>query len=404
MIYKTDYMNNYEKNLYALVKQCHNLHGIGKESYYPKIVSINTLRCRVNGLGIVPVKKTPHYRYFHGKSILEGLFKNKRNDLELYFMWANEKDFETKMQSAVSLNNDKSTYLGGVNNGTYILVDEDNCILDGNLRAAKLLSLGATHVVVMESRKDEFNYANTSLEFDKNASTVNLEVENYLANAKGYFKEWYSPLELGPYKLPKIAYPNFQEVWDFDESEGIRNWLSSIMNVVPDVAGKKVLDVGSNIGLYSLELSRMGADVCGVDRGPRVVQANNHLLGAQSVPNQAYSIRNIYEVFYGKRFPRVAFAEIDLMEFDFSDTKCDLFFSCRVLYHLGKKRMSEVIYEVSKNIPEIVLQANEGHGSGKLGKIASMDFHKQLLIKCGYKIRREYAPEGSVHPTVYATK
>lgn len=397
-------MINYEKNLYYLVEQCHRLHAIGQVFYFPKIALLKDLRCKVEGVGVVAIAKTPHYKYFRGGNTFENYFKNKRNDLELYLKYFYTDVYLLKMQSALSLLTDNSSYLEGVYNKATILVDEENCIIDGNLRAARLLSLGATHVVVMERRTKEYNYASSSMEFDKNAYSINLEVASYLAKAKADFKEWYSPLELGPYNLPKITYPSFKEVWDFDEGEGIRNWYSSIKHVVPDVTGKKILDVGSNIGLYSLELSRMGANVCGVDRGPSVFQPNNHSLGAQSVPNQAYAIRNIYEVFYGERFTRVAFAEIDLMEYDFSETKCDLFFSCRVLYHLGKKKMSEVIYQISKNIPEIILQSNEGHGSGELGKIASMEFHRMLLMKCGYKIKKEWSPKGTYHPTVYATK
>lgn len=397
-------MKNYEKNLYILVKQCHELHAKGQVSYFPKIALLEDLRIRVEGVGLVAIAKTPHYKYFHGISMIENYFKNERNDFELYCKVFFRNNFESKMHSALNLMDEYSSYLEGVYSKNAILVDEKNCIIDGNLRAARLLSLGAKHVVVIERRAKESNYACIKLDFDQNDHTINLEVASYLAKAQGDFKEWYSPLELGPYKLPKITFPSFQEVWDFDESEGIRNWHSSIKHVVPDVTGKKILDVGSNIGLYSLELSRMGAYVCGVDRGPSVFQANNHLLGAQSVPNQAYAVRNIYEAFYGERFARVAFAEMDLMEFDFSGTKCDLFFSCRVLYHLGKKKMSDVIYEVSKNIPEIILQSNEGYGSGELGKIATMDFHRKLLIKCGYKIKKEWTPMGSCHPSIYASK
>ena len=143
--------------------------------------------------------------------------------------------------------------------------------------------------------------------------------------------------------------------------------------------------------------------VRGVDRGPAVFQPNNPNLGSQSVPNQAYAVRNIYEVFYNQIFENVAFAEADLMKLDFSNPGCDLFFSCRVLYHLGEKKMEEIIRAVSKTTPEIILQSNEGHG-GSLGKISSMAHHKKLLLKFGYSIIEEYSIPGNVHPIVYAKK
>jgi SAM-dependent methyltransferase len=396
-------MKNFERNLFNLVMQCRELNLSGSASSFPKIVPLAHLSSEIRGVGTVPIFKTPHYKYYCGKSLLENFFKNDQKDLALYFKTHYSDSAESKMQSAINLLKDEGGYLDDRHKSTAILVDTENCILDGNLRAARLLSLGATHVVVHEMRPSDFNYARTSLGFDRNALKVSSEMSKYLADAKNSFKEWYSPLELGPYKLPKITYPHFKEVWDFDDGEGIRNWNAVIRHVVPDVSGKKVLDIGSNIGLFSLELARMGASVCGVDRGPKIVQANNHLLGAQSVPNQAYSIRNVYESYYGERFTKVAFAELDLMNFDFSNTHCDIFFSCRVLYHLGKSKMEEILGSISKNIPEIVLQSNEGH-SGKLRHISSMAFHKTLLTKCGYKIKNECAPAGCHHPIVYATK
>lgn len=396
-------MKKFERNLYNLVEQCHEININGNDFYFPKIVSLAQLSCSIRGVGKIQISKTPHYKYFHGKNIIEKFLSNNRNDLALYYKSQYYENADSKMQAAMSLLRDDCGYLDEQHKNHPILVDSDNCILDGTLRAARLLALGATHIVVNEMRPSEFNYARTSLDFNKNAVIVNTETAGYLANVKASFREWYSPLELGPYKLPKITYPQFKDEWDFDDGEGIRNWNSAIRHVVPDVTGKTVLDIGSNIGLFSLELARMGASVCGVDRGPRVVQANNHLLGSQSVPNQAYSIRNIYESYYAERFENVAFAELDLMDFDFSDTHCDLFFSCRVLYHLGKNRMEEIVASISENIPEIILQSNEGHG-GKLGYISSMAFHKKILNKCGYKIQNEWAPPGCHHPVVYATK
>jgi SAM-dependent methyltransferase len=396
-------MKNFERNLFILVKQCGELNLSESEFSFPKIVPLAHLSCNIYDVGKVPILKTPHFKYFSGKNMLEKFFPNVHNDLSLYFKNKYSENSESKIQAAMNLLNDDGVYLKDEYKCSPILVDSENCILDGNLRAARLLSLGATHAVVNELRPNKLNYARKSLDFDKYALKVSAEMAKYLAETKASFKEWYSPLELGPYKLPKITYPQFDEVWDFDDGEGIRNWNTTIKHVVPNVSGKTVLDIGSNIGLFSLELERMGASVCGVDRGPKIVQANNHLLGAQSVPNQAYSIRNIYESYYGERFTKVAFAELDLMDFDFSDTRCDLFFSCRVLYHLGKSRMEDIIDSISKNIPEIILQSNEGH-SGKLGLISSMAFHKKLLIKCGYKIKNEWAPVGCYHPIVYATK
>lgn len=387
-----------------MVIKCHELNLSEKGNLFAKIVPLLQLRCKIKNNSLnFPISKTPHYKFFTRKNIFQKYFPSEYSDLVSLINKKYPEKYQEKIQNAISMMTEDSEYLGAPYGSSAILVDSNNVILDGNLRAARLLSLGATHVVVNELRPNDINFARINLEFDVGANDVNVDMSKYLDSVKYYFKEWYSPLELGPYKLPKITYPHFKEVWEFDEGEGIRNWNSTIRHIVPDISGKTVLDVGSNIGLFSLELARMGAKVCGVDRGPKVVQPNNHFLGSQSVPNQAYSIRNVYEAYYGERFANVAFAELDLMDFDFSNTKCDLFFSCRVLYHLGKHRMENIIATISNNIPEIILQSNEGH-SGRLGYLASMEFHKKLLKKYGYRIKNEWAPLGCNHPIVYAVK
>lgn len=396
-------MKNFENNLYEMVIQCRNLSLKEEEFLFPKIIPISQLKCRIKNRGVLQLTSTPHYNFFAKKNILKNYFNDSKKRLLNYFKMAYPNDYEAKIFNAVSLLDGDSAYLNGEYSNSAILVDSNNEIIDGNLRAARLASLGAKNIIVNEIRRFEKNFSRVSLDYLEDRDHLDGEMKEYLSSVKNSFKEWYSPLELGPFLMPKITYPDFREVWDFDDGEGIRNWNSAIKHVLPDLTGKSVLDIGSNMGLFSLELARLGANVCGVDRGPGVVQPNNHHLGSQSVPNQAYFIRNLYESYYAVRFPNVAFAEIDLMDFDFSDTKCDIFFSCRVLYHLGSKRMGEIISSVSKNIPEIILQSNEGH-AGKLGRISSMEFHKKLLKKCGYKIRREWSPAGCHHPVVYATK
>ena len=383
-------MQGFESNLYRLVKQCHLISQNNSVNpfFFPRIVSLKSLRCNIAGSKFSRIDKIPYFDFFSGK----------RNSLVEFIETRLDENAKQKISQIGEIFGDSSKYLEGNYAYSPIVVNSELHIIDGCVRAARLMSLGATHIVVVEQRLGEINHAATNL-----LSTSAEDVDKYVLNSTKSFKEWYSPLNLGPYKIPKRTFPDFNEVWEYDESEGIGNWNGVIKNVMPLMAGKKVLDIGCNIGLYSIEMARMGADICGVDRGPKIYQPNNHLLGEQSVPNQAYVIKNINEFFYKESIPNVAFAELDLMDFDFTHTTCDLFFSCRVLYHLGKERMSEIIFDISKNIPEIILQANEGH-SGTLGKIATIDFHKNLLKKCGYKVKSEFAPTGSMHPIVYAVK
>jgi SAM-dependent methyltransferase len=215
------------------------------------------------------------------------------------------------------------------------------------------------------------------------------------------------PLQLGPHSIPARTYPTFQNRPEslLDETSGKRKWDLIISKNLPDLKGKVVCDIGCNIGIFSLEMARLGAKaVHGFDRGQDIIQPNNPHLGAQSVAQQAYFVRNLYEAFHSARYPQVHFHEKDLMTMDFDQCVFDVFVACCVLYHLGYDRMDSIIKTISRRVPEVFLQANNGHGGG-LGQLSSLDSHIQLLEKYDYRIIRiDKGPEGYPHPIVYARK
>jgi SAM-dependent methyltransferase len=229
-------------------------------------------------------------------------------------------------------------------------------------------------------------------------------MEQYIKSYKDEFPEWYAPLELGMHKIPARTFPTFHERWDsfHDNTLGKKKWDYIIKNALPDLTFKYICDIGCNIGIFAMEMARLGASVDGYDRGKGIIQANNPNLGDQSVADQAYFVRNLYEAFYAERL-NVKFFETDLMQLDFSLLKYDLFFSACTLYHLGAAKMEEAIAGISQNIKEVFLQTNECHG-GELGRLAKLAHHRMLLEKYGYTIIREVAPLGYAHPVIYASK
>lgn len=252
-----------------------------------------------------------------------------------------------------------------------------------------------------------FDHCNYSLDipmFPEDAEDI---IAKYIEKHKDEFLEWYMPLALGKNKIPARTYPDFR--WRpeslADDTSGKRKWDLIIKDNLPDLKGKVVCDLGCNIGIFSLEMARLGARrVEGFDRGLDIVQPNNINLGKQSVAQQAYFVRNLYEIYHGERFPQVAFHEADLMTLDISHDHYDVMFACCVLYHLGAPRMEEIIKMASEHIPEIFLQANNGHGGG-LGLLSSLDHHVELLEKYGYEIVRiDKGPSGYPHPIVYGRK
>ena len=253
------------------------------------------------------------------------------------------------------------------------------------------------------------DHSKISLPIEGSDGDIANAMREYVARYMDEFPEWYMPLQLGDIvSIPARTYPTFQPRPEsfLDETSGKRKWDLTLSKVMPDLTGKTICDIGCNIGIFSLEMTRLGAKrVAGFDRGVDIVQPNNHHLGTQSVAMQAYFVRNLYEAFYRKRYPDVDFFEQDLMTMDFKvQHRYDVFMACCVLYHLGYDRMDEIIRDISVHTPEVILQANDGHGGG-LGQLSSLASHISVLEKYGYEIRATaHGPTGYPHPVVYASK
>jgi SAM-dependent methyltransferase len=118
-----------------------------------------------------------------------------------------------------------------------------------------------------------------------------------------------------------------------------------LVSNLPGLQGSRVIDIGCNAGLYSVEASRRGASfVLGVDQDPfRVEQANDvagvfRRLGYQLGPIEFRVVDDINN-------------HLDLL------ADKDVLIACCVLYHLGPLvRLKEAI--VKGNVRTMVLQGN----------------------------------------------
>lgn len=182
----------------------------------------------------------------------------------------------------------------------------------------------------------------------------------------------------------------------------------TIISSLPDLTGKKVIDIGCNAGLYSLHAGMKGAaHVLGVDR--------NEMFVAQA--------RDVAEVFrrQGKPVARVEFREVT----DINDNlellaDRDVFMACAVLYHLGPlHRLKEGI--IASPITMLILQGNtvrmnrldqknvpgvEGYESKNQtwgNVVSNVEGMRAFAESMGFRVERVTYPNHQ-HPVVIATR
>ncbi len=358
----------------------------------PHIVELEKLKVIDIRGHITSIKESPHYQYAAGNKqpYIDFLKRDHPTEYEQSI-----ESFEYLMDSDLDYLDPNHKKYNGWGGEDHFIIHDNYVIRDGVHRAARLLQLGIDTAPVL--RVADINHKNFNPE----------DIKAYRETCRETFPEWYSCFQLGKHSIPSRVYPTFADRPEslMDNTMGYKKWELIIKPNLPDLTGKTVCDIGANIGIFSTEMGRLGAKrVDGYDRGPDIVQPNNHNLGTQSVPQQAYFIKNLCEDHYGEKISNVNFYESDLMTRDFKSNRYDVFFACCVLYHLGAERMEEIIRDISSHTPEVFLQANNGHPPG-LRSISDLNHHKMLLEKYGYKIKSiDYGPENYDHPIVYGVK
>lgn len=125
----------------------------------------------------------------------------------------------------------------------------------------------------------------------------------------------------------------------------IRTKDDNLISSLPDLSGKRVIDIGCNAGLYSINASLRGA---------------SHVLGADKSPAFVAQARDVLEIFrrLGKPVGAVEFRQVEDIndELALLDDR-DVFMACAVLYHLGPvDRLKQRI--AASPIRQLVLQGN----------------------------------------------
>jgi SAM-dependent methyltransferase len=160
---------------------------------------------------------------------------------------------------------------------------------------------------------------------------------------------------------------------------GILRKEEVVINNLPRLDGFRVIDIGCNAGLYSVEASCRGASfVLGVDRDPfRIQQAND----------VADAFRRL-----GRPLSQIEFRAVDDINnhLELVADK-DVLIACCVLYHLGPlARLKEAI--VKSRVKTLIFQGNVsrlGPGAGPTAaghgeEVASLDGLRRFCASMGF--------------------
>lgn len=260
-------------------------------------------------------------------------------------------------------------------------------VLDGVHRLALLAFAGETHVPVVVCGATGIS---------------EMRLKWFVESFKNHFPEWYTPVAFDAHTvIHERTYPKFIERPEFlvNGERGMAKWEQSIAPYLPDVAGRRVWDIGCNVGLFSLQMSRLGAEmVIGIDRGETIIQPSNPSLPSQSVVQQAWFVKRAFELRDGRIYDNVEFKEEDIALFDFTRIDADMVFSTCVLYHFGP-RFAEIMASFPPQVRCVFLQTNLGH-KGLLGKWAAPDTHERILRRAGFTRVRRHEPAGLKYPVI----
>lgn len=200
-------------------------------------------------------------------------------------------------------------------------------------------------------------------------------------------KGWYYHLDfgMGVQVRPELAR---------DPHAGEANWRF-LAEHLPALRGKRVLDVGSNAGLYALRM---------LDGGAREV------VGIELDTAQAEFTRARYAELEGKDFSAARFVAADARSIDMAQYgEFDLTTAFCVIYHLADGA-EHVIEQFSRVSATCVLQGNlprthEGKYDGRgFQDLAGIEGMQGILARHGFTEQSVVAPQGHPKPLVIGRK
>ncbi|ABQ25871.1 DUF1698 domain-containing protein [Geotalea uraniireducens] len=203
------------------------------------------------------------------------------------------------------------------------------------------------------------------------------------AGIKG-FKEWYQPVDFGDGIVAHVTTPpRWEASPELDSVRGIAKWDYIVKKHMPSLVGKRVLDLGCNNGVFSIQLARSGAkEVIGIDRNQLIKQKSGSILPIQDVIAQANFVKQAIEHKEKKKYP-ITYIVHDVGTLNMLNLgRFDMILALCVVYH-EMNDTPKLIQALSSMTDHLVLQTTLLH-SGELAKWASPHILADLLIKAGF--------------------
>jgi len=201
-------------------------------------------------------------------------------------------------------------------------------------------------------------------------------------------KSWYYYIDFG---YGVAGRPELEK----DPHSGLNNWRNFLLKNLPDLNGKRVLDIGCNAGLYDLKMCEAGAsEVVGIDINTK----------------QAEFVREWFSNKYGRDYTNIRYIATNATKYSFVELgSFDLVCMFRVAYHFGEG-MEYIMGQLSVITNVIALQGNTPRldnpkYSGRSHQhLAGTDGMQELLERYGFSNIRIVAPEGHPNPLVIGSK
>ncbi len=207
--------------------------------------------------------------------------------------------------------------------------------------------------------------------------------------------EWYQDIEFGKHLITYTqSHRKFGNIFHF-----IKNLFSiqrrknkTVFAALPELTGRKVLDIGCNSGLYSCYASMRGADfVMGIDMDQHRIQ-------------QANIVKDIF-LKQGRIRKEVVFRQANIQASLDLLNGFDTMFACCMLYHIGDTSLLKKQIKQSR-ISMILIQCNTARGEmiGDKNRIGVPGYEsgvktwgnilgtlggaEQFLMDCGFSLER----------------